>query len=221
MDAPPDDLFGLGEKSRLAGHPMTVEQCEDRVPGPPTRTVVVGRARLARQTGIRSAQPPQHRPPSIVHLHHPPGEIEHRLAGHRVAREQPVQPQAGRIIVLVGRPAAADARMARIRTMTAAARGDVMRRVPEEPSVIGRLVPIRVIDVDVHDMGGEVVHHPAPSTVARAHELVSESRDRIVLVVVMRHDWRRRAAVRVLVVRVQVAEVPPPVLVHEFAFPGE
>jgi hypothetical protein len=93
---------------------------------------------------------------------------------------------------------------------------DVVPGVPEQSVVIGRLVSIGVVDIDVGHVTGQVVHQSPPAHVARPHELPGESGDSVVLIVVVRDTDRVRVERR-FVVREQVAEVAPSVVVDALA----
>ncbi len=117
-----------------------------------------------------------------------------------------------------------------------------MHRVPEQAVVVSGLVLIGVIDVDIDHMRGQLVHRVPPAPVARAHELNSETGQRIVLIVVVRHEGASGACQRPgirfpfpglgtgvmtdparlfdihrLMIGIDVAEIPPAVLINHFS----
>ena len=96
-----------------------------------------------------------------------------------------------------------------------------MERVPEEPVVVGRLVAMGMVDVDVRHVDSEIVHQGPPAQIAGAHELRGAPADAVVLVVVVRDDRRGVAGERILVIRIEIAEMAPAVLVHALALPFE
>src|SRR5437867_12389421 len=99
--------------------------------------------------------------------------------------------------------------------MTAGERARVMARMPEQSVVVAGLVLRSVIDVDVDHMGGELIHHAEPTYVAASNELDEGPIDSVVLVVVMRDHWWLSSVVSRLVIGIDVAEMPPAVLVDD------
>ena len=81
--------------------------------------------------------------------------------------------------------------------------------------IVGGLVAIGVIEIDVNDMGGEFVQHGAPANVARTQKLIGETGHGVVLVVVVRDERRRSFVVDGLVIAIDVAEMPPAILVDD------
>src|SRR5438876_9752806 len=99
--------------------------------------------------------------------------------------------------------------------MSASERARVMARMPEQSVVVAGLVLRSVIDVDVGNMGGQFIRHAEPTHVAASNELDEGPVDGVVLVVVVGDYWRLSGVVNPLVIGVDVAEMPPAVLVDD------
>ena len=92
-----------------------------------------------------------------------------------------------------------------------------MHGVPEGAATERRPVLRGVVQVDIDDMGCQLVHHVEPAVIATAKELDEGAVDGIVLVVVVGDDGWRPSVIGCLVIRVNVSEVSPAVLVDDLA----
>src|SRR5215510_6472554 len=93
----------------------------------------------------------------------------------------------------------------------------MVRGVPEQAVVVRGLVLIRVVDVDIDHMASEVLQPCQPSQVSASEELTRETCNRVVLIVVVRHEGGRPLTLRVLVVGVKITKVTPPILVDSLS----
>ena len=193
MHAPRDQRLGLVEIARLAGQAMRVEQRVDRVAGAAAGAVKVRRSRvtLARPVSRRSIQRKRDLRPSSMSMH-PVGELDHGGARSLRAGQEVMQHQAGGVVVLRARPAARRSAALRVGAVRGGAGGLVVLGVPEVAAVVGGAVAGGVVEVDVGDVAGEVVGERPPPVIAGLHEAGDEAGDRVVLVVVVRHQSRPR-----------------------------
>ena len=173
-------------------------------------------ARRCRQARVAASEPAKDRPGPVVDSDREFREIDRGVAEGAFAGEEPREPETAGIVVLVGGAAAVPARR-----WVGAVRGDVginvVNGVPEQAAVVRGLVAIRMVDVDVGNVPRQLAHRLPPAPVAALEELDREPFDRIVLVVVVRDERRRARMPDGLVIAVDVAEMPPAVLVDDLA----
>ena len=93
---------------------------------------------------------------------------------------------------------------------------DVVIGVPEVAVVVGRPIAVGVVQVHVDHVRGQIVHERPPAPIARSNVLGGETRQRVVLIVVMGTQSLRTLVADRLVIGVEIAEVPPAVLVGDF-----
>ena len=123
-------------------------------------------------------------------------------------------------VVVIGRRSATvrtTERNPRVRPVMRRISISVVKGVPEEPVIVGGLVSVGVVDVDVDDVRGEFDHQALPSPIAGAQELVREAGDRVVLIVVMRHEHAWSGMTDRFVIAVDIPEVPPAILVGDLS----
>ena len=242
VDDAADDLLALRQILGVTGELMPDEQCEDAVGGGAAGAVVAAGTGLGRQPRRRAAQRFQHRATRVVHRQYEVGQAYGGVTIAGLAGDEVRQHQPGVVVVRRARPAADGVRLLQLRGRVAklvhllseafdgaacealgvAAVGagvgvGVVVRMPEQPAVVRRLVRLGVVKVDVNGVVGAGQAFGEAVEFAGAEELHQERRDAVVLVVVVR-DQRRRAFVgRRLVVAVEVAVVPPAVLVDALA----
>src|SRR5690554_1758925 len=95
----------------------------------------------------------------------------------------------------------------------------IVVRMPKQPVVILGPVFLCMVNVDISDVAGQVIHQLEPATIAGECELAGEAIDGIVLVVVVGDQWRfARRLVQGFMIRENVTEVAPAVLIDYFPF---
>src|SRR4029453_19480830 len=90
----------------------------------------------------------------------------------------------------------------------------VMLRMPEMAAVVSGAIARRAIEDDVRDVRRELAHRRPPARVAGLHESRCHSRDRVVLIVVVRDQ---AVAANGFMVSVDLAEMAPAILVDDLA----
>src|SRR5690554_1538082 len=95
----------------------------------------------------------------------------------------------------------------------------IVIRMPKQPVVILGPVFLCMVNVDISDVAGQIIHEFEPASVSGERELAGEAIDGIVLVVVVGDQWRfTRRLVQGFMVRENVTEVAPAVLINHFPF---
>src|SRR5262245_44976075 len=89
-----------------------------------------------------------------------------------------------------------------------------VKSVPDQPAVVCGLILCRVKDINVNYMRRELIHVSEPAEIAAAHELIGKSRDWIILVVIVRHQWLRPFVIDGFMVGIDVAEMSPAIFVN-------
>src|SRR6266851_4108256 len=107
MNAAADQLLRLVEELLIAGQAMAIQECIDRIPRPPARTVITGRHSSARQSGVAEIQPTEDRLRSVVHVDDPLSQSDGRFTRLRIAGEKIVEHEAGGVVVLIARSSTA------------------------------------------------------------------------------------------------------------------
>src|SRR5690554_7811016 len=98
----------------------------------------------------------------------------------------------------------------------------IVVRMPKQSVVIFRPVFICMVDIDIRYVLCQIIHEFEPASVSGERELAGEAIDGIVLVVVVGDQWRfARRLVQGFMVRENVTEVAPAVLIDYFPFVEE
>src|SRR5690554_6904538 len=95
----------------------------------------------------------------------------------------------------------------------------VVVRMPKQPVVILGPVFICMVDIDIRYVLCQIIHEFEPASVSGERELAGKAIDGIVLIVVVGDQWRfARRLVQGFMVRENVTEVAPAVLIDYFPF---
>src|SRR5690554_2618504 len=95
----------------------------------------------------------------------------------------------------------------------------IMIGMPKQPVVVFRPIFLGVVDINIGNVPGQIVHQFKPSPVSGQGELAGEAVNGVVLVVVMGNQRSfARGLIKGFVVGKYIAEVAPPVLVDDFSF---
>src|SRR5690554_6723396 len=98
-------------------------------------------------------------------------------------------------------------------------RWQIVVRMPKQSVVIFRPVFICMVDIDIRYVLCQVIHEFEPPPVSGECELAGEAIDGIVLVVVVGDQWHfARRLVQGFMIRENVTEVAPAVLIDYFPF---
>src|SRR5262249_7564364 len=92
---------------------------------------------------------------------------------------------------------------------------NVMVGVPEESVVVGGLVAVGVVNVNVDDVRSQLAHVAKPARIAAAQVLTSKAGDRVVLVVVVRHQGCRACLENCFMAALNCSKRAPAVLVDD------
>ena len=117
MDAAANQLIRLDQEPAVPRQAMAVDQREYRMAGAPAWTVEERRHSHARQPCMRGAEPSEDCLPAVVHVDNPLGKSDRCVARQRISRQQPMQSQAGGVVVFVRRAASPHPRVAGMRPM--------------------------------------------------------------------------------------------------------
>src|SRR5690554_2539240 len=98
-------------------------------------------------------------------------------------------------------------------------RWQIVVRMPKQPVVILGPVFICMVDINIRYVLCQVIHEFEPPPVSGERELAGEAIDGIVLIVVVGDQWRFAGGlVQGFMVRENVTEVAPAVLINHFPF---
>ena len=182
----------------------------------------IGRSRRAGQSGRASVNQSEDSQGSIVDIDHPVGERHDSRTRFWITGQVVMVQQTACVVVLVTRPATVIlTRLCVLRcvgAMRARSRIRIMIGVPEQTTVVGRSVVLRVVNVAVGNVSGEWIKQVEPGCVSRSGQLQNPTVNRIKLVVVVRDDRPRPFVKSGFVVSPEFSKMPPAVLINCVAF---
>src|SRR6266511_2724565 len=72
-----------------------------------------------------------------------------------------------------------------------------------------------MVDIDVNDMLGQIIHEMEPSSLAASEVLNERPIDGIVLIVVMRYEWSTAFVSDRFVISIEIAKMSPTIFIND------